>query len=164
MNRIEFLLHQLDHAYDKEGWFPPLEKVLTGVTAAQANWRATGEAANTIWETVNHLLYYKERDVGRLKGVETANTVSTNDDTFAGAGRSDDEDAWQTTVARVRAVHQELRELLAGQADEAFDRAVGNSTLGIIVSNLIMHDVNHTGQIVQIRKLQGSWPARTAYE
>ncbi|HDR8182963.1 TPA: hypothetical protein QC116_006303 [Bacillus thuringiensis] len=29
--------------------------------------------------------------------------------------------------------------------------------------NILLHDAYHTGQIVQLRKLQGSWPAHRSY-
>ncbi|WP_163856707.1 DinB family protein [Paenibacillus elgii] len=47
---------------------PPLKPVLERLTAIQASWRHTGEAANTIWEHLNHLLYYNERVLERIKG------------------------------------------------------------------------------------------------
>ncbi|EEL34276.1 hypothetical protein bcere0019_27360 [Bacillus cereus Rock3-28] len=29
--------------------------------------------------------------------------------------------------------------------------------------NILLHDAYHTGQIIQLRKLQGSWPTHRSY-
>jgi uncharacterized damage-inducible protein DinB len=164
MNRIDLLLQELDYSYDKEGWYPPLGPALAGLTAAQASWRPPGEAVNTIWETVNHLLYYKERLLERLLGNNPTYPAGNNDDTFAVNAASDDEQAWQATVARVEAVHRGIREVLAAKAEAELDGPKPENPLGILMANIIMHDAYHTGEIVQIRKLQGSWPARRSFD
>lgn len=163
MHRIELLLRELDHTYDKEGWYPPLGPALAGLTAAQASWRPPGEAANTIWETVNHLLYFKERLLERLRGGTPTYPAPDNDATFDVAAPGD-EAAWQATVARMEAVHRGLREVLAGLADADFDRGIPKERLGTAVMDIILHDAYHTGQLIQLRKLQGSWPARRHFD
>jgi uncharacterized damage-inducible protein DinB len=163
MNKIDLLLREWDFCYDKEDWYPPLAHVLRGVTAAQASWRPAGEAANTIWENVNHLTFYKERFLKRLKGEESEYPQGIgNDDTFV--AKQQDEKAWQESVARLEAVHREIREVLAGLKEEDFDRPIPKNTIGLWASSLVMHDAYHTGQIVLIRKLQGSWPSRRSFE
>jgi hypothetical protein len=100
MNKIELLLQGWDHSYDKEDWYPPLLDALQGISAANANWRPVGAASNTIWENVHHLIFYKERLLGRLMGKETANPAGiTNDDTFVVPSK--EESAWQDTLARL---------------------------------------------------------------
>ncbi len=163
MNRIELLRKELDHTFDQESWYPPLQPALADLTASQASWRPSGEAANTIWETVNHLLYYKERLLHRIKGDTTEYPASTNDDTYS-VTAPDDEAAWKATVARVEAVHLELKKELSTMDEDAFDTPLISGPLGESVYNIIMHDAYHTGQIIQIRKLQGSWPARRSFE
>jgi len=163
MNRIELLRKELDHTFDQESWYPPLQPALEGLTAAQASWRPAGEAANTIWETVNHMLYYKERLLKRLQGKELEHVISTNDGTYE-VSSPDDEAAWAATVKRAEAIHRELQDVLATLNDDAFDRPSPQPLLGEAVLNIIMHDAYHTGQIIQIRKLQGSWVARRSFE
>lgn len=91
----------------------PLKPVLEGLTAIQASWRHTGEAANTIWEHLNHLLYYNERVLERIKGGTPIYPASTNDDTFSVPFTGDDEEAWQATVKRMEAIYQGIREVLS---------------------------------------------------
>lgn len=164
MKAIDLLLKQLDHTYDHEGWYLPLQPALAGLTAAQANWRPPGEAANTIWETVNHLLYFKERLLAKLQGKTPEYPATSNDETFAGAGSSDDEEAWQATVARVEAVHKGLVEVLSTKTDDELDTPFSKTSLGALIADILLHDACHTGQIIQIRKLQGSYPARRSFD
>ncbi|MGO0060694.1 DinB family protein [Brevibacillus fluminis] len=164
MNRMELLLHELEITTETEDWYPPLHVALEGVTAAQASWRPQGEAANTIWETANHLLFYKERLLKQLTVGYTDPQGMTNDDTFAVDAAPDDEAAWQATRERLVAVQRELHALLSSMPEEAFDRPHPTRPLGLMVTSIVLHDACHTGQIVMIRKLQGSWPARRAFE
>lgn len=164
MNRMELPLHEWDCTFAKEDWYPPLKDALAGLTAAEASWRPPGEAANTIWENLSHLLFYKERLLHRLKGTEQPSTASTNDDTFAPSGGPEDEEAWQADVKRMETLHYELRDVLASIPETSFDQPSPSKPLGLSVFSIIMHDAFHTGQIVQIRKLQGTWPARRSFD
>lgn len=164
MNRMELLLHELDITTETEDWYPPLHIALEGVTAVQASWRPQGEAGNTIWETANHLLYYKARLLKQLSGDYSQPAGITNDDTFAVHAAPDDEAAWQSTRDQLVAVHRELRAYLAELPEEAFDRLSPTHPLGLKVTSIVLHDACHTGQIIMLRKLQGSWPARRSFE
>jgi len=164
MNRMELALHELSLTFDKEGWFPPLREALNGLSAAQASWRPSGEAANTIWETVTHMLFYKERLLQRIRGNEPAQPAASNDDTFVVQAAPDDDEAWHQTVARAERIHRELTEALAQLTDGDFDRPLHANQLGLSLFDILMHDAFHTGQIVLLRKLQGSWPARRSFD
>lgn len=160
MNRLDLLLFEWRNCYDKEDWYPPLSEALKGVTLDQANWRPEGAAANSISGIVNHLLYYKERLLKRMQSGDPSETADDNDATFVGT--SNDKAAWQATLARLDAVHHEIGDMLEGYEDKDLDRTIPiDKKLGLALASIIMHDAYHTGQIVQIRKLQGSWPARS---
>lgn len=164
MNRMELLVHEMEITFDKEDWYPPLGVVLKGVTAAQASWRPEGEAANTIWENVNHLLFYKERLLKQLSDQPFERETADNDSTFTVTAAPDDEEAWQATVQKLEAVHKETEQLLRALPEEGFDRHCPNRPIGMMVTSILLHDVFHTGQIVLLRKLQGSWPARRSFD
>ncbi|UFJ41381.1 DinB family protein [Brevibacillus humidisoli] len=163
MNRMELLLHQLEITYDKEDWYPPLVPALAGVTAEQASWRPPGAAVNTIGETVNHLLFYKERVLQRLRGSEPTSTAANNDETFSAGAAADAEQSWQETLNRLQDVHQQIRETLAGMDDNSFDQPIPQTPMGILMTSILLHDAYHTGQIIQLRKLQGSWPTSRTF-
>jgi uncharacterized damage-inducible protein DinB len=165
MNKIELLLHGWDSCYEKEDWYPPLTDALKELTAEQANWRPEGVHANTIWENVHHLIFYKERLLKRMTGEESDYPEElTNDDTFA-VGLTSEGD-WQETLARLKSVHQGNRDRIAGWEEEEFEHILPNRTqsVGRLVNSLIMHDAYHTGQIILIRKLQGSWPSQRSFD
>lgn len=164
MSKKELLLHNWNCTYGQEDWYPPLRDALSGLTAAQASWRPVGEAANTIWETLSHLLFYKERLLHRLLGTEFPLSANSNDDTFIPAGGPDDEDAWQAAQLRMENVHRQIREKLETLTEEAFDQMLPTTTIAQSLMSIMLHDAYHTGEIVQIRKLQGSWPARRSFD
>lgn len=159
MMKSELLRLNWEICYDKEDWFLPVAEAVSGVTAEQANWRPDGGRANTIWETLNHLIYYKERLLKRWTGEETAYPKGvTNEDTFT--VEATDEAAWEQTVRRSHDVHLAIRERIAGLKDEDWENAIPSRQLDTWLNSLAMHDAYHAGQIVLIRKLQGSWPAQ----
>ena len=67
MNMKELPLQNWDYAMGQEDWYPPILPALKDVTVEQALWKPEGQAANSIWENVRHLLYYKRRLLARLK-------------------------------------------------------------------------------------------------
>jgi uncharacterized damage-inducible protein DinB len=162
MNRIERLRQGWDYAYEQEDWYPPLADALRGIDAAEAEWKPEGAAVNSIWQTVNHLIFYKERLLRRLTGEETEYPKGlTNDDTFAVAAAGDR--AWQETLERLDRVHRGIRERLAGMTDTELDEALPDGKLEGWADSLIRHDAYHAGQIVLLRKLRGTWPASRSF-
>jgi hypothetical protein len=163
MNVAQLLLVGWDASYVEEDWYPPLRDALNGLTAEQAAWRPDGSVVNTIWENVNHLIFYKERLLKRWTGEETAYPPGlVNEDTFVVESRT--EEAWRQTLARLDAVHNSIRGLLAAASAEELERRIPDKPLDHWLYNLLVHDAYHTGAIIQLRKLQGSWPARRSVD
>lgn len=154
MNRIELLINVLDTTYDKESWYAPLKHAIEGITAEHATWRPTGEATKTIWENVNHLIYYKERLIAKMEGREWPHHLD-GDQTFNLTSQSKEDNEWKEVVERAKKAHHSLRELLSRTSSEMLDKNEFESKL----LDIFLHDAYHTGQIIQIRKMQGSWPS-----
>lgn len=159
MTRKDILLHAWDFSED-EGWYPPLFHALDGVDVETAAWRPQGAAANTIWETVVHLTFFKERLVHRLDG-KTWTETESNDDTFRvdGSGEAD----WRQAVQRLHDAHRTLRERIAAFEEADLDRVFHGAPAGAQVLDLVVHDAYHTGQIILVRKLKGAWPERRSF-
>jgi uncharacterized damage-inducible protein DinB len=126
------------------------------LTAEQANWHPQG-GGNSIWETLNHINYYNNRFVARLRK-RPYSEIESNGESFRMTTEPTDE-AWQATLEETRRTAHEVRDALAGLAarDETLllnltDRDRHN------LPTWIMHDAYHTGQIVLLRKQQGAWP------
>ncbi|KOR82436.1 DinB family protein [Paenibacillus solani] len=155
MGLRDVLLDQWDKAMVKEDWYPPTSHALKDITAQQALWKPEGMAVNSIWENVQHLLYYKQRLVSRLNNIPFQFEVETNDETFNIRDASEEE--WIRARQDLFEIHVVLRKKLEQMHEEELLKA----SEGIL--SLITHDAYHTGQIIFLRKLQGSWPDKRSF-
>lgn len=150
---VEALLLQRDDSWGREYWFPPLSAALAGLGAAEAAWKPQG-GGNTIWQVVNHLNYYNERILRQIKGLPGEPELP-NARTFGDPGDPADTDGWEATVARARQIAAELRHALEGLRTSEIQRA--DASLAQDLVRWVLHDVYHMGQIVLLRRQQGSW-------
>ncbi|QKE72374.1 DinB family protein [Arthrobacter citreus] len=158
MSKKELLQNGVKQVFYDEEWYPPVSDALKNLTAAQACWQPEGMASNTIWENVNHLLFFKERLLSRIHKDNSFVALQNNDDTFVQGGPND-EDAWQQTVKRTLQVHDALQSSLSSIQEGELDQLSPSLPIWQQYLNILLHDAYHTGQIIQLRKLQGSWPS-----
>jgi len=137
---------QLKTTHDQEDWFVPLTKALKDVTAEQAVWK-DGSGNHSIGQLANHILFWNERQLQKFKGEKEAAFSGNNDATF----NSFDKTQWAQTVTRLDQVLTELEKIVAS-ADESTLKSWAET-----ISNISTHNAYHTGQIIFVRKLQGSW-------
>ncbi len=153
MNK-DVLIEQHTACYDENNWFVAVKNAIAGLTADEAIWKPAG-ADNTIWEEVNHLIFWNERWIHRYRGLLTYPEDIENTGTF----KSDESD-WQTTCEKLFAVMDEWREILDEITEEKLASPVNDQWPHPWYSPLAqqnIHNAYHTGQIVLLRKLQGSW-------
>ncbi|GGO01285.1 DinB family protein [Saccharibacillus kuerlensis] len=149
MTNKEILLKQLRACRNESGWFTSMKASVKGLTQKQADWKSN-EEMNSVHEIVRHLNFYNDRYLKRFQDTKVSiPEVSSNDDTFE---PQDGEDrAWgaalkvydNTMAAWINAVEQ--------AEDEQLDKWMDDLT------HLTIHNAYHIGQIVLIRKQQGSW-------
>ncbi|RIW32045.1 DinB family protein [Bacillus salacetis] len=151
MQRKDVLINLLDKTFDKESWYAPFNHAIEGLTAEQADWKPEGKATKSIWENVNHLTYYKERLAAELEGREWKNNLD-GEETFSLTDSSSHE--WNAVVQRVEKAQANLRQAINGLPEQDFVE----SSLEEKLLDIMLHDAYHTGQIIQLRKMQGSWP------
>jgi len=156
MEKKELLMNAWDNAYDKEGWYSPLKDALREVSAPEASWKSPGKSSHSIWELVNHLLFYKERFLTYLKGKEFNSSITTNDETFLVLNTAPE--YWETVLHQMKAVHHEIRKKISIMTDDELNQVLPKISVDSQLMDLITHDAYHTGQIIFIRKLYGSWP------
>jgi uncharacterized damage-inducible protein DinB len=150
----EILLNQHSACYDENGWFVALKSALEGVTAEQAAWKPQN-IDNSIWETVNHIIFWNERWLQRYRDELTKPEDVENKGTF----KSEETD-WQATLEKLNAVMDEWREKLESIDDAKLESPVNDEYQAPWRSPLAhqnIHNAYHIGQIVLLRKLQGSW-------
>jgi len=156
----DILIEQFNICYNENGWFVALKNALRNLTAEQASWK-TENLDNSIWEILAHLNFYNERYLKRFKGESLPPSTLENSETFAGA-ESGSETAWALEVERFDRVMSEWRNLLESSDENKLAQAVSaenESPWWEVISNINTHNAHHGGQIVVIRKLQGSWDA-----
>ena len=144
------LLDQLKTTHNKQEWFVPAMPALDGLTAEQAMWRKD-TTEHSIGQLTNHLIFWNNQELAKFNGQKPAPFNGNNDETFA----TFDKDSWAATVAR-------LDEVLTGweRAIEKADEIKLKSWYSVI-AHISTHNAYHIGQILYIRKLQGSWnPAK----
>ena len=147
------LLSELHSTHDKAEWFTPMNTAVAGLTAEQAKWvpqNAQGkrdpEANHSVGMLAYHLVFWNENALARLRGEKPANP-SSNDETF-----NDFEAAhWEDIVQRLDRVMKNLEAEVERMPEEKLAKAAPT------ISHISTHNAYHTGQILYVRKLQGSW-------
>lgn len=161
MTTKELLLEQFTACYDENGWFIALKNAVENVTAEQATWKAEN-SDNSIWETLSHLNFYNEAYLKRFKGIDYVYPTTNNDETFSSAENASEE-AWASELERFDSVMSEWRNLLESADESKFDEAVSatnKARWSSLISHINTHNAHHGGQIVLLRKLQGSWDSQ----
>ncbi len=160
-DRVDLLREMMSlRSDDPDGmdWFAPVSRALAGLTPAQAAW-LPASGVNTIWQIVNHLTFWTRFVARRLAGEAPTGTEIHNDETFGGPGDPLDADRWARALRELHDAYGELEAVLAGQADANLERQLTSrrTRAASLVGGSVMHDAYHIGQIVLLRKLQGSW-------
>ena len=148
------LLSQLRSTHNKAEWFTPVNAAVAGLTPEQAKWIPTN-AAGKLDPNANHsagmlayhLWFWNAHTLAQLKGEKPAPPPSNNDETF----NDFDAATWTKTVQDLDQVMTDL-ETLVEHADDA-QLAKWAPT----IAHIGTHNAYHTGQILYVRKLQGSW-------
>jgi hypothetical protein len=144
----DVLLQQLRTTYDKKEWFVPIKGALEGVTAEQAIWRDSSEN-HSIGQLTHHLLFWNKRNLARFKSLPEGQFPDSNDDTFNAFTK----ESWERTVTSLDSVMNALDKVVAEMEPDKLKE------LYPVLANISVHNAYHTGQIISVRKLQGSWNA-----
>ena len=141
------LLEQLRTTHNQKEWFVPANVAVEGLTAEQANWK-DGKGNHSVGQLVNHLIFWNLEELAKFKGEPSPKYSGNNDDTF-----NFDAKQWTDAV-------KQLDEVLTAweKAVEAADDAKLKDWYSII-AHIGAHNAYHIGEIVYVRKEQGSWDA-----
>ena len=130
-----------------------MNTAVAGLTAEQAKWiphNAQGKldpnANHSVGMLAHHLVFWNENVLARLRGEKPADP-SNNDATF------NDFDAahWDDIVQRLDRVMKNLEAEVEKMPEDKLARNAPT------ISHISTHNAYHTGQILYVRKLQGSW-------
>jgi hypothetical protein len=141
------LLEQLRTTNSAEDWFVPVSIAVDGMTAEQAQWKPAGKDAHSVGQLAYHIWYWDSRSLQQFKGEKPAPFDGNNNETF------DKFDAAQWNDL-LKKLNQEMADWEAAvqSADDA--KLAANASL---IAHIGAHRAYHVGQILYVRKLQGSW-------
>ena len=148
------LLAELHSTHDKADWFVPVNTAVAGLTSDQAKWIPTNAAGkldpnanHSVGMLTYHLLFWNNNALATLTGKKPAPVPSNNDETF----NDYDAASWHKTVRDLDAVMKGLEDLVTNADDATLAK------IAPTIANICTHNAYHTGQILYVRKLQGSW-------
>jgi uncharacterized damage-inducible protein DinB len=160
MTTKEILLEQFKTCYDENGWFVALKNAVNNLSAEDAAWKPIG-ADNSIWGILAHLNFYNERYLKKFRGEQVEKLDLDNSETFAGEENATEE-AWASEIERFDRVMNGWREAIEAASDARLAEQVSNkhpNRWANVIADINAHNAHHGGQIVILRKLQGSWDA-----
>jgi DinB superfamily len=140
------LLHELQTTHSQADSFAPINTAVDGLTAEQANWQPP-KGNHSVGQLTYHMLFWTRRDLNTFRGIQNEKFSGENTETFD----KFDGKQWAETVKQLDQVMTDIEKLVES-ADEQ-QLAKWATTIGTICT----HNSYHTGQIVYVRKLQGSW-------
>ena len=141
------LLEQLKTTHNVQDWFVPAIPAVAGLTPEQANWK-DGKGNHSIAQLVNHLTFWDKQQLAKFKGETPPSYSGNNDETFAGVA---DKAAWDAAVRQLDSVMTDWEKAIEAADDQKLQSWYGT------IAHISAHNAYHTGQILYIRKLQGSW-------
>jgi uncharacterized damage-inducible protein DinB len=142
----EVILAELRSTHISEEWFVPANIAVKGLTAEQARW-TDGKGNHSVGQLAHHLVFWNRRNLARLKGETLEKFNGNNDETF----EKFDSKTWNETVQQLDEVMNDLERWLA-TADEAKLKESAQ-----VFTHISTHNAYHIGQIIYVRKEQGSW-------
>src|SRR5215469_4761718 len=140
------LLEELRSTHNKAEWFVPANTAVEGLTAEQANW-TDGKGNHSVGQLVYHLVFWNTRALAKFKGENPPAFSGNNDETF----NNFDAKQWDSLVHQLDQVMTDWEKAVETADDKKL--AENAST----IAHIGTHNAYHIGQIVYIRREQGSW-------
>jgi hypothetical protein len=140
------LVEQLKTTHNKKDWFVPMNTALEGLTPEQAMWK-DGSGNHSVGQLAYHLWFWNERQLAKFRGDKESAFSGNNEETFD----KFDKNTWMQIVSKLDKVMTDLENTVQS-ADEAKLKEWSAT-----IANISSHNAYHTGQIIFVRKLQGSW-------
>jgi uncharacterized damage-inducible protein DinB len=140
------LLEQLKTTHNQKEWFVPANTAVEGLTPEQASWQ-DGKGNHSIGQLANHLVFWNQEELAKFKGEPEVKFSGNNDETF----NNFDTKKWKATVQQLDQVLTDWEKAVGAADDKKLESWYS------IIAHIGTHNAYHIGQIIYIRKLQGSW-------
>ena len=140
------LLEQLRTTHNQKEWFAPANTAVEGLTAEQASWKDSA-GDHSVGQLAYHLVFWNREELAKFKGETPVKFSGDNTETF----NKFDSKQWADTVRQLDEVMTEWEKAVEAADDKKL--AEWAST----IAHIGTHNAYHIGQMVYVRKLQGSW-------
>jgi len=142
----EVLLAELRTTHNNEDWFVPANIAVKGLTAEQASW-TDGKGNHSVGQLAYHLVFWNRQTLAKLKGETPEKFSGNNDETFD----KFDTRTWNETVKQLDEVMAELEKWVETADEAKLKESAATFT------HISTHNAYHIGQMIYVRKEQGSW-------
>lgn len=142
----EVLLAELKSTHSSEEWFVPANVAVKGLTPEQASWK-DGKGNHSVGQLAYHLVFWNRQSLAKLRGEKPEKFSGNNEETFD----SFDSKTWNETVQQLDQVLSDLEKWVESADEEKLKDAAQTLT------HISTHNAYHIGQIIYVRKEQGSW-------
>ena len=139
------LLEQLRTTHDQKDWFVSAKEATEGLTPEQANW-TDGKGNHSVGQLTYHLLFWDRRALARFKGEDPGKFSGNNEESFAF-----DPKQWDATVKQLNEVMTEWEKAVESADEAKLEKAAST------IAHVGAHNAYHLGEIVYVRREQGSW-------
>ena len=140
------LLEQLRTTHNVKDWFVPANVAVEGLTPEQANW-IDGKGNHSVGQLAYHLVFWDQEELAKFKGEPPPKYSGDNKETF----NDFDAKKWAATVQQLDQVMTDWEKAIEAADDKKLESWYSG------ISHLATHNAYHIGQIVFVRKEQGSW-------
>ena len=140
------LLEQLRTTHNSKDWFVDVNTAVAGLTPEQASWKQ-GTGNHSVGQLAYHLVFWNERELQKFKGQKQEQFSGNNEETFD----KFDAKQWASIQQRLDQVMTDLEKVVEGADEKQLESWASE------IAHIGTHNAYHTGQIVFVRKLQGSW-------
>ena len=140
------LLEQLRTTHNSKDWFVDANTAVAGLTADQAKWK-DGSGNHSVGQLAYHLVFWNQQELAKFKGETPAKFSGNNDETF----NNFDAAKWNATVQQLDQVMKDWESAVESADDKKL------AEWASVIAHVGTHNAYHIGQIVFVRKLQGSW-------
>jgi uncharacterized damage-inducible protein DinB len=139
------LLDQLRTTHNQKDWFVDGNTAVAGLTPEQASWK-DGKGNHSVGQLASHLVFWNKQALAKFKGETPAKFSGNNDDTF-----NFDPKNWAATVKDLDEVMKEWEAAVEAADEKKLEAAAPT------IARIGTHNAYHIGEIVYVRKEQGSW-------
>ena len=140
------LLEQLRTTHNEADWFVPAKTAVDGLTAEQAKW-SPGKGSHSVGQLAYHLWFWDARSLASFKGEKNPAFSGNNEETFDNFTSAQ----WDDLVKKLDQVLTDWETAVQSADDKTLAERAS------LVAHVGAHNAYHIGQIIYVRKLQGSW-------